>query len=89
MELGGVRKQQPQGQDSPYSPKGLSKVNAGAGEEEGVLRQRSGLQLVKLCWQTFLGSKHPPSVPLYNRDLVLPPRFPGLGEAATEGGQLY
>lgn len=32
MQLGGARTQQPQGQDSSYSPKGLKKGDAGGGE---------------------------------------------------------
>lgn len=63
--------------------------SAGAEEEEGALRQCGRLQLGKVYWQTLLGSGHPQFGQLYNGDLVLPPRFPGLGEAATERGQLY
>lgn len=52
LQEGGARKQQPQGQDSSYSPKGPRKGSAGGGLGEGVAAQCSRLQLVKVCWQT-------------------------------------
>ncbi|ELK02086.1 hypothetical protein PAL_GLEAN10015091 [Pteropus alecto] len=76
MELGGARIQQPQVQDSSYSPKGLNEkamqVEVRMGDAASVHQPPIG----KFAGQPHLASEHLQFVQLYSGNLELPPHTP-------------